>query len=126
MSVGTAAMKAVKTKSTGFTSDLLDGMDTLEMLGEQKAEEKFSGETRLSRAAQTSTILTVVTLGITILVGILIYGEVQDSLPSPSNSDLSNASTNATNDFADAMELAPVIMIVLLASVVLAVVQRFR
>lgn len=105
---------------------LLSMMDSLEQRGERKAEQHFSGETRLGRAAQVGTVLTVVTLGITILVGILIYSQVNSSLPQPTNSDLSNASSNSTGTFADAMELAPVIMIILLAAVVLAVVQRFR
>lgn len=76
--------------------------------------------------AQVGTVLTVVTLGITILVGLLIYGQIESSLPTPSNNQLSNATDNSTETFADAMELAPVIMIILLAAVVLAVVQRFR
>jgi flagellar biosynthesis protein FliR len=105
---------------------LLNGMDAVEEKAEGIAQDKFSGESFVGRAAQTGTVLTVVTLGITILIGILVYSEVQNSLPSPSNNQLDNASTNATDTFAQAMELAPVIMIILLAAVVLAVVQRFR
>lgn len=104
---------------------LLAALDHLEAKGEQKAQ-RFDGDTIVGRAAQTGTVLTVVTLGITILVGILIYSQINSSLPSPDNTELSNASQNSTGTFADAMELAPVIMIVLLAAVVLAVVQRFR
>lgn len=109
-----------------YMSQVDSGLDMLEDRGEEIAEAKFDGDTALGRAAQTGTVLTVVTLGITILVGILIYSQIQTSLPSPSNSDLQNASDNSTGTFADAMELAPVIMIILLAAVVLAVVQRFR
>jgi len=76
--------------------------------------------------AQTSAVLTVVVVGVVIIVGILIYSQIQTSLPAPSNSDLDSASQNATDTFGDAMELAPVILVVLVASVVLAVVQRFR
>lgn len=76
--------------------------------------------------AQTSAVLTVVVVGVVIIVGILIYSQIQSSLPAPSNSDLASASDNATDTFGDAMELAPVILVVLIASVVLAVVQRFR
>jgi hypothetical protein len=102
-------------------------LDALEMRGEAKADKLFGdGDSLAHSVGQTGTVLTVVTLGITILIGILIYGQIDSSLPSPSNSDLQNASSNSTSTFADAMELAPVIMIVLLAAVVLAVVQRFR
>lgn len=76
--------------------------------------------------AQTSAVLTVVVVGVVIIVGILIYSQIQTSLPAPSNSQLKSASQNATDTFGDAMELAPVILVVLVASVVLAVVQRFR
>jgi len=76
--------------------------------------------------AQTGAVLTVVVVGVVIIVGILIYSQIQTSLPSPSNNQLDNASQNATDTFGDAMELAPVILVVLVASVVLAVVQRFR
>lgn len=83
-------------------------------------------ESGLRRAGQIGTMLTVVTLGLVIILGILVYSEVETALPQPSNSNLSNASDNATGDFADAMELAPVLLIVLIASLVLAVVQNFR
>lgn len=101
-------------------------MDLAESFAEDKVGDKLNANTRVGKAAQTGTILTVVTIGITILVGTLIYSQVKTSLPSPTNSDLQNASENSTSTFADAMELAPVIMIILLAAVVLAVVQRFR
>jgi len=113
-------------KLKAMLATLLSLMDTAEAYAESVASSKFDGDTRLGRVAQVGTVLTVVTLGITILVGILIFSQVQNSLPSPSNNQLENASSNATGTFADAMELAPVIMIILLAAVVLAVVQRFR
>lgn len=108
-------------------------METAEAYGEQLAQSKFDGSTRLGKAAQVGTVLTVVTLGITILVGILIFDQVAGSLPLDTTgtdyqnqTELENAGSNASSTFADAMELAPVILIILLAAVVLAVVQRFR
>jgi uncharacterized membrane protein len=106
-------------------SDLRAAYRNARRKGESLAQ-TFNGDTVAGRAAQTGTVLTVVTLGITILVGILIYSQIQSSLPTPQNTQLSEASSNATDTFAQSMELAPVIMIVLLAAVVLAVVQRFR
>lgn len=70
-------------------------------------------------------MLTVVVVGIVIITGILVYGEVNSALPSPSDSNLSNAQSNATGTFSDAMELAPVVLIVVVASLILAVVRRF-
>lgn len=127
MASARSAMGAVGKMGSSALEDAAWNLDALERMGEKKADSIVpDGDSRVHEAAQTGTVLTVVTLGITILIGILIYGQVQNSLPSPDNSDLSNASENSTSTFADAMELAPVIMLVLLASVVLAVVQRFR
>jgi len=103
-------------------------------LAEEWAEEwvansaigRWTPKTRMGQRAQSGAVLTVVVVGIIIIIGILVYSEIQSALPTPSNNDLSNASNNATSTFGDAMELAPVILIVLIASVVLAVVQRFR
>lgn len=116
-----------KHRITETAAEVGSQMDLAERYAEHKVDQMgFDTDTRVGQAAQVGSVLTVVTLGIVILVGILIYSQVQQSLPSPSNDNLSNASDNSTETFADAMELAPVIMIVLLAAVVLAVVQRFR
>ena len=74
---------------------------------------------------QVGTIITVVTIGIVAIIGILIYSQVDNSLADPTNTDLSNADSNVTSGFADAMQLVPVVLIVLVASLVIAVVQRF-
>jgi len=95
-------------------------------------EERPQGSVRRVVAAQTQSVLTVVVLGIIILLGTLIYSEVFEAVfPSvdndpANNTQLEDAASNATTDYGDAMELAPVIMIVLIAAVVLGVVQRFR
>lgn len=84
--------------------------------------------TQTVRAAQglSSALLQFVVVGIVILLGILIYSEVQTALPTPDNADLSNASSNATATFSDSMELAPLVILVGVAALILAVVQRFR
>lgn len=83
-------------------------------------------DNKIGRAAQSGTVLNVVVLGVIAIIGILIYSQIQTSLPSPSNSQLDNASTNVTDGFADAMNLLPVVFVVLVAALVIAVVQRFR
>jgi hypothetical protein len=101
-------------------------LDVAEMRGEEIAEEKFSGDTRVGRAAQAGTVLSVVTVATIAIIGILIYSQVSSSLPNPSNNKLDNASGNVTDGFADAMNLLPVVFVVLVAALVIAVVQRFR
>tara|TARA_R110000824_G_scaffold364676_2_gene553043 strand:+ start:174 stop:449 length:276 start_codon:yes stop_codon:yes gene_type:complete len=75
---------------------------------------------------QAQTIIGAGIIGIAILVIVLVYSQVEQSLPTPTNAALASASTNVTSTFAASMELAPVILIVLVASVILLVVNRFR
>jgi len=75
---------------------------------------------------QVRTVISAGVIGIAILLIILIYDQVSGALPAPTATSLSNATVNVTNTFASAMELAPVIILVLVASIVIAVVQRFR
>ena len=74
---------------------------------------------------QVGTVIAVVTIGIVAIIGILIYSQVNNSLPTPENTELANAQTNVTGGFGDAMQLVPVVLIVLVASLVIGVVQRF-
>jgi cytochrome b561 len=80
----------------------------------------------LQRAAQAGTIISVVVIGVIALIGILIFAQIEDALPTISNSQLSNSSTNVTEGFANAMELVPIVLLVLVAALVIAVVQRMR
>ena len=81
---------------------------------------------RLQRAAQVGTVITVVIIGVVALIGILIFAQVSDALPAIDNNQLSNSSTAVTEGFAGAMELIPVVLLVLVAALVIGVVQRMR
>ena len=81
---------------------------------------------RLHRAAQAGTIISVVVIGVIALIGILIFAQVSDALPSIDNNELSNAQTGVTDGFANAMELIPIVLLVLVAALVITVVQRMR
>jgi hypothetical protein len=74
---------------------------------------------------QVNTVITVVTLGLVAIIGILIFDEVDTSVGDPSNTALSNSQSNVTDGFGDAMDLVPVVLLVLVASLVIAVVQQF-
>jgi CDP-diglyceride synthetase len=74
---------------------------------------------------QVGTVISVVTIGIVAIIGILIYSQVNQSLPAPENSDLNNSSEEVTDGFGSAMNLVPIVLIVLVASLVIAVVQQF-
>jgi len=78
------------------------------------------------RAAQVGTVISVVVIGIVALIGILIYSSVSDSLPTIENNQLDNSTTAVTDGFANAMELIPIVLLVLVAALVIGVVQRMR
>jgi len=87
---------------------------------------KVPGSGRLQRAAQAGTIISVVVIGVVALIGILIFAQINDALPAISNADLDAASTSVTDGFAGAMELVPIVLLVLVAALVIGVVQRMR
>jgi uncharacterized membrane protein len=75
-------------------------------------------------ARQAGTVISVVVIGIVALVGVLIFANVSEALPD--NHSLSSTQTAITDGFGNALDLVPIILIVLLASVVVAVVNRMR
>lgn len=105
---------------------LLVAIDHRQELGERVAERRFNGDTRVGRAAQTAQVLAVVVVGVTALIGVLIFSQINNALPDPSNSELNSTSDSITTGFANSMDLVPVVLIVAMAGVVLASVQRFR
>lgn len=98
-----------------------------------RAAERHQTDGRLGRVAQTGTVLTVVTIGVFALVGILIFSEINDALPEMSTNEshddyhiLASSQNDVVDGFGSSMELVPVVLIVLIAAVVLGVVQRMR
>ena len=90
------------------------------------AAEKIPGGGPIHRAAQIGTIISIVVIGVVTLVGILIFSQINQSLPDTSDPALDNASSSITSGFANAVELVPIVMLVLVASLVIGVVQRMR
>ena len=88
--------------------------------------EAIPGSGKLHRAAQVGTVISVVVIGVVALVGILIFAQIDDALPDITNTELDSASTEVTEGFAGAMELVPIVLLVLVAALVIGVVQRMR
>ena len=80
----------------------------------------------LHRAAQVGTVISVVVIAVVALVGVLVLAQVESALPSISNTELSNTQTSILDVFAGAMDLIPVVLLVLVASLVIGIVQRLR
>jgi hypothetical protein len=80
---------------------------------------------------QVSTLVTVVTIGIVAIIGVLIFDEVLNSTFTgvdndiANNTRLENSSSEVAGGFGDALDLIPVVLLVLVASLVIAVVQQF-
>ncbi|WP_435551959.1 hypothetical protein [Natrinema sp. CGMCC1.2065] len=90
-------------------------------------------ESAIVRAAQAGTVITVVVIGVVAMVGVLIFAQTEQALPTMSTNEsnesyspLAGTVDSITQGFGDSMEFVPIVMIVLLASVVIAVVQRMR
>lgn len=95
------------------------------------AEDKFAPDVDpsagpLRKAGQVGTVISVVVIGVVALIGILIFAQVSEALPTIDNTALSTASTGVTDGFASAMELVPIVLLVLIAALVIGVVQRMR
>ena len=59
---------------------------------------------RAYQANQAQTIIGAGIIGIAILVIVLVYSQVEQSLPTPTNAALASASTNVTSTFAASMD----------------------
>lgn len=97
-----------------------------EVWGEPAAEKVPGSGGPIHRAAQVGTIISVVIIGVVSLVGILIFARINQSLPDTANPELQNASDTVVGGFGNALELVPVVMLVLVAALVIGVVQRMR
>lgn len=89
-------------------------------------------DTCLGRAAQAARLITVLILAVIAIVGVLIYDSVLDALGDPSTTNaenrtqLENATVSVTEGFGSALDLVPVLLIVLVAALVIGVVSRLR
>jgi len=92
----------------------------------------------LRRAGQVGTVISLVVLAVVALVGVVILARVNSSLPTDAlyqdgkaqtdanRTALGNSSQAIVDGFNGAMELFPVVLLVLVASLVIGIVQRLR
>jgi len=90
------------------------------------APEAGDTDSTIRGVAQTGQVIAVVTIGVIALIGTLIVSQVNSALPAISNSDLSSAQTGILDGVAGAMDLVPVVLIVIIASLVITIVDRLR
>ena len=76
---------------------------------------------------QASTVITTVVIAVVAMVGLLIVGQTYDAMPDMDTGHPLEGTVDGTVEgFGSAMEFVPIILLVLLASIVIAVVQRMR
>jgi hypothetical protein len=125
------ALSAMFSKLTGQMQAMLAMLLSMAGVAREKWAEpraaKIPGNGgRIQRAAQAGTVISVVIIGVVALIGILIFAQIENSLPTISNTELQNSSDAVTTGFGNAMELVPIVLLVLVAALVIGVVQRMR
>jgi len=103
-------------------------MRAVAMLAQLDAMASGSGERRQARAQQgiVGAVITAVVVGVVGIVGLLIFSEVNQTISLPSGSNLTDTQTNLEDGFGSAMDLIPIVLVVLIASLVISVISRFR
>jgi len=103
-------------------------MRAVAMLAQLDAMASGSGERRQARAQQgiVGAVITAVVVGVVGIVGLLIFSEVNQTITLPSGSNLTSTQTNLVDGFGSAMDLLPIVLVVLIASLVISVISRFR
>lgn len=77
--------------------------------------------------AQAGTVISVVVISVVAMVGLLIVGQTYEAMPAMDSSNpLDGQVDSIVEGVASSMEFIPIILLVLLASIVIAVVQRMR
>lgn len=75
---------------------------------------------------QMSTIMTLVTGGITLILGVIIFANVVENTPEVTNATASAAINSTSSIFYSSMDLVVIGFIVLAAVFILSIVQRLR
>lgn len=82
-----------------------------------------SAETVTRRHSQGASFNRMVTAAVTLIVGVLVFNQILDALPETS---AGINRTGISETIGSAFQLAPVVLIVLVAALVLAQVSGFR
>ena len=87
----------------------------------------------VERAAQVGQLIAVVVIGVVALIGILIFDQVRQGVPESALEDdagepneFASSVDGLVDGFGGAMELVPVVLLVIIAALVIGVVQRMR
>jgi len=87
----------------------------------------------LKRAANSAQIISVVVIGVVALVGTLIFSQIYETMPDEvlendegEMTSYGESAEGLVDGFGGAIELVPVVLLVIIAALVISVVQRMR
>jgi len=112
----------LKTEADALKADTLATAVTLLAMLDELA---FGADSR-AQSGIVGSVITVVIVGVVGTVGILIFAEVNTAITFDANSSLDTSATALEDGFGSAMELLPIVLIVIVASLVISVISRFR
>jgi len=87
---------------------------------------RYDTRAQAMRSPMVGFVLAVVTVGVTGLVGLLVFGSVNSAVTLPQGSSLSTTLDALSGGFGDAISLLSIVMISMIAFLVIAVIARFR
>ncbi len=85
----------------------------------------LEGSERYKAHAQTRSIMTVIVVAITLLIGIYVFSEVETTMPDPTNDALNETTSSVVGNVASGFDLMSIIPIVLGATVILGLIINF-
>lgn len=88
-------------------------------------EETDNSLVSANRAQAQGAVNMLVVVGATLIVGIVVYAQIESATPSPDNTDLSNAQQSVTDTIASSFDLASVLPIVIIAGAILFFLRGF-
>jgi hypothetical protein len=115
------ASPSLPSRVSGACADVLD--DVYAWGAAYRGRDPATDTETLRSGQMTSQFTMMIQVAVTLAVGVLIVGQIFDALPAVTG-PLSNASSQVESLTADAFTLAPVVLIVVVAALVISVVRR--
>jgi hypothetical protein len=94
-------------------------------IGEPIREKLGPREHGMANRAQADIVNTLVVVGATLLIGIVVFSQIQSSTPAPENEQLNNTSQSVLSTVASSFDLGSILPIVIIAGAILAYLSGF-
>lgn len=130
-------VNSAREKLQGGIEDVRTAAELQQRIADAYAEKKFDeldeeigladtlGEDSTAYAAIEQTFTRMVSAAVTLIIGIYVFAQISNTMPTPENAELANATNTVESTTGDAFTLGAVAIIVLVASVILGLVGGF-